>query len=79
MVFGRKHEVLPGQLYRKLDRSGYVFEVMSIKRDPLGAVHVQMRRKDEPSSRRTLADSVLNDPNEFELIQDVPGAALPER
>lgn len=75
MVFGRKSEVLPGQVYRKLDRSGYVFEVMSIKRDPMGAVHVQMRRRDEHSTRRTLADSVLLDPNEFELVQDVPSAS----
>ena len=74
MVFGRKYEVLPGQHYRKLDRTGYVFEVMSLKHDPLGAVHVQMRRLDEPATRRTLADSVLLDPNEFELVQDAQGS-----
>lgn len=70
MVFGRKADVVTGQLYRKLDRSGYVFEVMSIRHDPLGAIHVQMRRHDEHASRRTLAASVLLDPNEFELVQD---------
>jgi hypothetical protein len=73
MVFGRRAEVLPGQLYRKMDSTGYVFEVMSVRNDPLGAIHVQLRRRDEPSTRRTLAASIILDPNEFELLQDVPG------
>lgn len=69
MVFGRKQEVVPGQLYRKLGRTGHVYEVMSLKADQLGAVHIQMRRTDEHSARLTLAVSVLMDPNEFELVQ----------
>lgn len=73
MVFGRRYEVVPGQLYRKLDSTGYIFEVMSVKNDQLGNIHVQMRRKDEPSSRRTLASSILLDSSEFELVQDVAG------
>lgn len=76
MVFGRRYEVLAGQLYRKLDSTGYIFEVISVKIDPLGNNHVQMRRKDEPSSRRTLASSVLLDSDEFELVQDVPGGEM---
>ena len=70
-MFGRRFEVVPGQLYRKMDSTGYVFEVLSVRRDPVGAVHVQLRRKDEPSTRRTLAADIITDPNEFELIQDV--------
>ncbi len=73
MVFGRRYEVLAGQLYRKMDSTGYVFEVMSVKNDTLGNNHVQLRRRDELSTRRTLASSILLDPNEFELVQDVPG------
>lgn len=73
MVFGRRLEVLPGQLYRKMDSTGYVFEVMSVRNDPQGAIHVQLRRRDELSTRRTLAASIILDPNEFELLQDVPG------
>lgn len=75
MVFGRRYDVLPGQLYRKLDSTGYIFEVMSVKNDTLGNIHVQLRRKDEPSTRRTLASSILLDNNEFELVQDVPGGS----
>jgi hypothetical protein len=75
VVFGRRLDVVPGQLYRKMDSTGYVFEVLSVRDDPGGAVHVQMRRRDEHSTRRTLAASVLLDPNEFELVQDVPGSA----
>ena len=70
MFFDRKQEVTAGQRYRKLDRTGYVFEVISVRTDPLGAVHVQMRRHDEHSTRRTLSVSVLLDGNEFELIQE---------
>ena len=73
MVFGRRQDVLPGQLYRKLDSTGYVFEVMSVKNDSLGNIHVQLRRKDEPSTRRTLASSILLDNSEFELVQDAAG------
>jgi len=73
MVFSRRQDVVPGQVFRKLDSSRYVFEVMSVREDPGGAIHVQMRRRDEPNSRRTLAASVLLDPNEFELLQDAPG------
>lgn len=73
MVFGRRYEVMAGQLYRKMDSTGYVFEVMSVKSDTLGNSHVQLRRRDELSTRRTLASSILLDPNEFELVQDVPG------
>lgn len=72
MAFGRRLEVYVGQLYRKTDSTRYVFEVMSVKNDPQGSIHVQLFRKDEPSTRRTLAASVLLDPNEFELLQDVP-------
>jgi hypothetical protein len=75
MVFNRRLEVLPGQLYRKMDSTRYVFEVMSVRDDSGGAIHVQMRRRDELNSRRTLAASVLLDPNEFELLQDVPGSS----
>lgn len=74
MAFGRRTEVLPGQLYRKMDSTHYVFEVLSVRDDPGGAVHVQMRRRDEVNSRRTLAASVLLDPNEFELVQDTAGS-----
>lgn len=70
MVFGRRVEVVPGQLFRKLDSTGYVFEVMSVRGDPMGATHVQMRRRDEPNTRRTLAASVLLDPNEFEQLSE---------
>jgi hypothetical protein len=69
VVFGRKFEVLPGQLFRKLDNTKYVFEVLSVREDSIGAVHVQMRRRDEPSTRRTLALSVLMDPDQFELVE----------
>jgi hypothetical protein len=67
-MFGRKYEVTPGQFYRKMDATGYVYEVLSVRRDQVGAVHVQMRRRDEPSTRRTLAADVITDPNEFELL-----------
>jgi hypothetical protein len=73
-MFGRKYEVIPGQLYRKMDATGYVYEVMSVRRDQVGAIHVQMRRRDEPSTRRTLAADVVTDPAEFELIE---GSATP--
>ena len=72
MAFGRRLEVFVGQVYRKTDSTRYVFEVMSVKSDPQGSTHVQLFRRDEPSTRRTLASSVLLDPNEFELLQDVP-------
>jgi hypothetical protein len=77
-MFGRRTEVVTGQFYRKMDATGYVFEVIGVRRDPLGAMHVQMRRRDEPSTRRTLAADILMDPNEFELIQDVPGRSVGE-
>ncbi len=69
-MFGRKQNVQLGQLYRKLDRTGYVFEVLDIKTDPQGAVHVQMCRRDEPGTRRTLALTVLLDPDSFEPVTD---------
>lgn len=68
VVFGRKVDIQVGQLFKKLDTTKYVFEVMALKTDPLGTVHVQMRRTDEPSSRRTLAASVLLDPEQFEQL-----------
>lgn len=68
VVFGRKIDIQVGQLFKKLDTTKYVFEVMSLKTDGLGTVHVQMRRQDEPSTRRTLAASVLLDPEQFEQI-----------
>lgn len=67
-MFGRKQEVSVGQFYRKLDKTGHVYEVLEIKTDPLGAVHVRLRRQDERSSLRTLAASVLLDPDEYELL-----------
>ena len=73
-MFSRKFEVVVGQQYRKQDSTGYVFEVISVRQDPMGAIHVQMRRRDEPSTRRTLASSVLLDPAEFELVKDMPGS-----
>lgn len=76
MVFGRRVEVLPGQIYRKMDSTGYLFEVIGLKSDAMGALHVHLRRKDEPSTRRTLASSIILDPNEFELVQDVPGSSV---
>lgn len=69
MVFGRRVDIVPGQLFRKLDSTGHIYEVMSLHNDPLGNVHVQMRRRDEPSTRRTLASSVVLDPDSFELVQ----------
>ncbi len=68
VVFGRKVDIQVGQLFKKLDTTKYVFEVVSLKADAMGTVHVQMRRRDEPSSRRTLAASVLLDPEQFEQI-----------
>ncbi len=67
-MFKRKGEVTQGQRYRKTDRSGFVFVVVGLKTDAQGAVHAHLQRQDEPSSHRTLAECVLLNSDEYELL-----------
>ncbi len=57
-----------GQRLRKKMRGGGTWEIMAIRKDPSGAVHVEMFNVVDKNTRRTLSSSVLADPDQFEVI-----------
>lgn len=66
----RKREVIVGQRFRKLSPCGGIWEVVSVRKDGLGAAHAQMRRSDDPKTLKTLAFVALLDPDQFEWVAE---------
>ncbi|HYD29972.1 MAG TPA: hypothetical protein VEB64_03840 [Azospirillaceae bacterium] len=65
----RKREIIAGQQFRKLGPGGGIWEIVSIRKDGLGAAHAQMRRFDDPKTLKTLAIGTLLDPSQFESLE----------
>lgn len=66
----RRKEILEGQRYRKIGRVGTTWEVIAIRRDPLGNVHAQLCRTDDPLTLKTLSSAALCDPELYERVAD---------
>ena len=64
----RRHEIAEGQKYRKLGSGGSTWEVVAVRKDGLGTLHVQMKRSDDPKTLKTLAVAALLDPERFEQV-----------
>ncbi|MDR3514356.1 MAG: hypothetical protein P4M00_00955 [Azospirillaceae bacterium] len=71
----RRQAVMEGQLYRKKGPGvGTLWEVVSLRGDGGTAVHVQLKRCDDPSTLKTLAVTALLDPTQFVPVAEVaPG------
>jgi len=67
-MMGVRREVREGQHFRRIGAAGYVWEVVAVRKDNFGARHAQMRRLDDPLTWKTLAVTVLLDPNQFEAF-----------
>lgn len=64
----RRHEIVEGQKYRKRGSGGGTWEVVALRKDGLGTLHVQMKRSDDPKTLKTLALATLLDPEQFEQV-----------
>ncbi len=64
----RKREIMEGQVFRRLGPGGGVWQVVTIRRDGVGMAHAQMRRADDPTTRKTLATVALLDQSQFERM-----------
>lgn len=64
----RQIEFAVGQRIRKKAKGGGVWEIMAIRKDPSGAVHIEMFNITDPNTRRTLSRAALSDNDQFELL-----------
>lgn len=66
----RRRDVVEGQQFRRLGSGNAVWEVMSVRKDSMGQSHAQLRRADDPTTRKTLSLGALLDSGEFERLND---------
>ena len=64
----RSIEFAVGQRVRKKAKGGGVWEIMAIRKDASGAVHIEMFNVMDPNTRRTLSRVALSDGDQFELL-----------
>lgn len=64
----RRREIVLGQRYRKLGFGAILWEVVGTSVDALGHAHVRLRRVGDPRTLKTLAVTVLEDPNQYVLV-----------
>ncbi len=66
----RRRELAEGQRFRKLGAGTGVWEVIGLRKDEGGALHVRLRRVDDPKTLKTLAAAVLDDPRQFVAVDE---------
>ena len=64
----QRREITVGQIYLKIGPGGGSWQVAAVGTDPAGASHARLRSLVEPSTFRTFALEVLDDPRNFKPL-----------
>ena len=68
----RRREVVPGQSYQAVETNA-VWDVRDVSNDAAGILHARLVRRDDPTTVKMIAVSVLRDPRRYRPLAEDQG------